>query len=82
MFYPIKERIFGPVVFGTAEHLDANVEFITSLLEEEGPNEVAFRKRKARPHFQIATRKGFLRWDVSTNTDKHRRTYHWATPFP
>jgi hypothetical protein len=49
VFYPIKERTFGHVVFAKstvagAVHLDAIVEFLTPLLEEEGPNGVSFQK--------------------------------------
>jgi hypothetical protein len=86
VFYPIKERTFGPVAFAEstvagAVHLDADVEFLTPLLEEEGPNGVAFQKCKARPQFHIAIRKEFLGWEVSTETDKQRRPYHKATSF-
>ena len=87
VFCPIKEHTFVPVVFAEstvagAVHLDANVEFLTPLLEEEGPNGAAFQKCKACPHFHIAILKGFLRWDVSTETDKQRPPYHKATSFP
>jgi len=79
-----KERTFGSVVFAKstvtgAVHLDANVEFLMPLLEEEGPNGVSFQKCKARPHCHIAFRKGFLRLAVSTETDKQGRPYHKAT---